>query len=162
MELDKCSDNHPENVLASMQTIMIVLLEESEDIREDLLFIILSKLGRNRKVSAFMFCAIVLVLVLLFNSLLFDFQIMLMTILEFAIQGVSMASRRLAMNVLESCAAKLEPVIKEFLVSSISGDSEPSNEEIDYHEVIYDLYKSAPQLLAGVIPYLTGELLVHI
>ncbi|KAK4802635.1 hypothetical protein SAY86_000838 [Trapa natans] len=116
------SDNHPENVLSSMQTIMVVLLEESEDVREDLLSIILSKLGRDRK-------------------------------------GVSMASRRLAMNVIESCSAKLEPVIKEFLISSISGDIEPSNEQIDYHEVIYDLYKSAPQLLFGVISYLTGELL---
>ncbi|PKI66430.1 hypothetical protein CRG98_013232 [Punica granatum] len=116
------SDDHPDNVLTSMQTIMVVLLEESEEIHEDLLLIVLSKLGRNRK-------------------------------------DVSMASRKLAMNVIESCAVKLEPVIKQFLVSSISGDSEPSNEHIDCHEVIYDLYKCAPQILSGIIPYITGELL---
>lgn len=33
-----------------MQTIMIVVLEESEDIRDDLLLIILSALGRNKSV----------------------------------------------------------------------------------------------------------------
>lgn len=34
-----------------MQNIMIVLLEESEDVQEHLLLILLSKLGRNRSVS---------------------------------------------------------------------------------------------------------------
>ena len=64
------------------------------------------------------------------------------------------------MNVIEHCAAKLEPGIKQFLVSSISGDNRSMNSEIDYHEVIYDIYGCAPQILSGVIPYLTGELLV--
>jgi hypothetical protein len=39
-----------------MQTIMVVLLEESEDVREDLLFVILSILGRNKSVSNFSLC----------------------------------------------------------------------------------------------------------
>ena len=51
LEYYLCSDEHPESVLASMQTIMVVLLQESEDIQEDLLFSILSVLGRNKKVS---------------------------------------------------------------------------------------------------------------
>ena len=51
-----CSDDHSESVLSSMQTIMVVLLEESEDVREDLLFVILSILGRNRSVSIFSLC----------------------------------------------------------------------------------------------------------
>lgn len=34
-----------------MQTIMVVLLEESEDVSEDLLLVLLSVLGRNKKVS---------------------------------------------------------------------------------------------------------------
>ncbi|MED6131710.1 Sister chromatid cohesion protein PDS5 A [Stylosanthes scabra] len=42
-------DDHPESVLSSMQMIMVVLLEESEDIHEDLLSIILSTLGRERE-----------------------------------------------------------------------------------------------------------------
>ncbi|XP_044461448.1 sister chromatid cohesion protein PDS5 homolog A isoform X2 [Mangifera indica] len=115
------SDDHPENVLSSMQTIMIVLLEESEDIQEDLLLVILSVLGRNK----------------------------------------SDMPRRLAMNVIKQCIGKLEASIKQFLVSSMSGDSRPENSQIDYHEVIYDIYRCAPQILSGVVPYLTGELLTE-
>ncbi|KAF2288817.1 hypothetical protein GH714_015036 [Hevea brasiliensis] len=120
--LAKYSDDHQESVLTSMQTIMVVLIEESEDVREDLLLVILSVLGRNRS-------------------------------------DVSSAARRLAMNVIEQCAGKLEPGIKQFLVSSISGDNRSENSQIDYHEVIYDVYCCAPEILSGVIPYLTGELL---
>ncbi|KAK6917884.1 hypothetical protein RJ641_018635 [Dillenia turbinata] len=115
-------DDHPENVLSSMQTIMVVLLEESEEISEDLLLILLSVLGRNKN-------------------------------------DASMAARRLAMNVIENSAGKLEPDIKQFLLSSMSGDNKSSNDQIDYHEVIYDIYHCAPQILSGVIPYITGELL---
>ncbi|XP_044496291.1 sister chromatid cohesion protein PDS5 homolog A-like [Mangifera indica] len=115
------SDDHPENVLSSMQTIMIVLLEESEDIQEDLLLVILSALGHNK----------------------------------------SDTPRRLAMNVIKQCAGKLESGIKQFLVSSMSGDSRLENSHIDYHQVIYDVYRCAPQILSGVVPYLTGELLTE-
>ncbi|XP_042945591.1 sister chromatid cohesion protein PDS5 homolog B isoform X3 [Carya illinoinensis] len=115
-------DDHPESVLSSMQTIMVVLLEESEEVGEDLLFVILTVLGRNRS-------------------------------------DVTMAARRLSMNVIESCAVKLEAGIKQFLVSSISGDNRSVNSHIDHHEVIYDIYCCAPQILLGVVPYLTGELL---
>ncbi|KAH9611596.1 hypothetical protein KSS87_009864 [Heliosperma pusillum] len=114
-------DDHPENVIASMENIMYVLLDESEDISEELLLILLSTLGRS-------------------------------------IKGVSEAARKLAMDVIESCAAKLEPVVKQFLISSMSEDG-PSNCRIDYHGVVYDLYRCSPQILSGVIPYITGELL---
>ena len=50
--IDQCREDHPESVLSSMQTIMVVLLEESEDIREELLFTLLSTLGRNKSVSS--------------------------------------------------------------------------------------------------------------
>lgn len=46
-----CRDEHQDSILTSMQTIMVVLIEESEDIREDLLHVILSVLGRHKKVS---------------------------------------------------------------------------------------------------------------
>ncbi|CAL1352064.1 unnamed protein product [Linum trigynum] len=115
-------DDHQENVLSSMQTIMVVLIEESEEIKEDLLLVILSVLGRNRS-------------------------------------DVSKAARRLAMNIIENCAVKLESGIKQVLVSLMSGDNRLSDIKIDYHEVVYDIYCSAPQILSGVVPYLTGELL---
>ncbi|CAN6856306.1 unnamed protein product [Brassica oleracea] len=120
--LDVARDDHPEVVVSSMQNIMIVLLEESEDVQEQLLLILLSRLGRNRS-------------------------------------DVSDAARRLAMKVIEQCAPKVESDIKQFLISSLSGDSRFSTSQIDCHEVIYDLYRCAPQCLSGVAPYLTGELL---
>ncbi|KAL8214756.1 hypothetical protein R6Q57_004205 [Mikania cordata] len=117
------SDGHSETVITSMKTIMVVLLEESEDINQDLLFIILSVLGRDKK-------------------------------------AITMAARKLAMNVIGQCAGKLEPGIKNFIVKSMSGEeASPSVSQIDYHEIIYDIYRCAPKALAGIIPYLSGELL---
>ncbi|XP_043688840.1 sister chromatid cohesion protein PDS5 homolog A-B isoform X2 [Telopea speciosissima] len=116
------SDDHPESVLTSMQKIMVLLIEESEDVQENLLLDLLSVLGREKS-------------------------------------DVSMAARRLAMNVIEHCAGKLEPGIKQFLISSMSGDKSSMSSQLDYHEVVYDLYHCAPQILSGIIPYLTGELL---
>ncbi|XP_057765095.1 sister chromatid cohesion protein PDS5 homolog A isoform X2 [Salvia miltiorrhiza] len=115
-------DEHPENVFTSMQTIMEVLLEESEDVPDNLLLTLLSVLGRDN-------------------------------------EDVTMAARRLAMNVVECCAGKLEPGIKQFLVSSMSGDSRSPKPEINYHAVLYNIYRSAPQIVSGVVPYLTEELL---
>ncbi|KAE9599128.1 hypothetical protein Lalb_Chr15g0088251 [Lupinus albus] len=115
-------DDHPESVLSSMQTIMVVLLEEGEDVREDLLSILLSMLGREKR-------------------------------------DVTAAARKLCMNVIHQCIGKLEPDIKQFLLSLMSGDSKPVDSQVIYHEVIYDLYSCAPQVLSGVLPYVTGELL---
>lgn len=64
------------------------------------------------------------------------------------------------MNVIEECAGKLEAGIKQFLVSSISGDNQLVNTNVDYREVIYDVYRCAPHILAGVVPYLMGDMLV--
>lgn len=50
-----------------MQTIMVVLLEESEDVREDLLFVLLSVLGRNRSVSTSSLCWQMQLIRLFFN-----------------------------------------------------------------------------------------------
>ncbi|XP_019440010.1 PREDICTED: sister chromatid cohesion protein PDS5 homolog A-B [Lupinus angustifolius] len=115
-------DDHPESVLSSMQTIMVVLLEEGDDVREDLLSILLSMLGREKR-------------------------------------DVTAAARKLCMNVIHQCIGKIEPDIKQFLLSLMSGDSKPVDSQVIYHEVIYDLYSCAPQVLSGVLPYVTGELL---
>ncbi|GER52831.1 sister chromatid cohesion protein pds5 [Striga asiatica] len=115
-------DEHHENVLTSMQTIMEVLIEESEDVQENLVLTLLSVLGRDE-------------------------------------EDVTMAARRLAMSVIENCAGKLEPGIKQYLVSSMSGDSSSVKPDISYHAVLYNIYKCAPQILTGVVPYINGELL---
>ncbi|KAJ6833750.1 sister chromatid cohesion protein PDS5-like protein A [Iris pallida] len=116
------SEDHPESVLLSMQKIMVLILDESEDIKDNLLTTILSPLGRKRT----------------------DF---------------SVASRRLAMGVIEHCAGKLEASVKQFLVSSILGHRSSSNDSIDYREVIYDIYQCAPHMLSGTVPCVTGVLL---
>uniref|UniRef100_A0A7N0UYA4 Uncharacterized protein n=1 Tax=Kalanchoe fedtschenkoi TaxID=63787 RepID=A0A7N0UYA4_KALFE len=112
----------PENVQIAMETIMVVLIEESEDIPEEILLVILSNLGRDKKDT---------------NSF----------------------ARKLATDVIKQSAGNLEPAVKQFLISSISGDGKSSDNHIDYHEVIYDIYHCTPHILLGVIPYLTGELL---
>lgn len=75
------------------------------------------------------------------------------------VQDVTVAGRKLAMNVIEHFSAKLEPYVKQFLMSSMTEESS-LNSEIDYHEVIFNLYRCSPQILLGVVPYLTGEILV--
>ncbi|XP_076925965.1 sister chromatid cohesion protein PDS5 homolog A-like isoform X2 [Bidens hawaiensis] len=117
------SDVHSDSVITSMKTIMAVLLEENEDINQDLLLIILSILGRDKKAT-------------------------------------TTAARKLAMSVIGQCAVKLEPGIKHVIVKSMSGEAASSSlSQINYHEIIYDIYRCAPQALAGIIPYLSGELL---
>ncbi|CAN6448387.1 unnamed protein product [Victoria cruziana] len=45
--LSVSSNNHPEAVLISMQTIMVLLVDESEDVQEELLLALLSALGQH-------------------------------------------------------------------------------------------------------------------
>jgi len=65
------------------------------------------------------------------------------------------------MNIIQQCMEKLEPSIQQFLLSFISEDSQEMNSQVQYHEVIYDLYCWAPQILYEVFPYVTRELMVN-
>lgn len=65
------------------------------------------------------------------------------------------------MNVIQQSMEKLEPSIKQFLLSLMSGGSKTMNSQVQYHEVIFDLYCCAPQTLSGVLPYVTEELMVN-
>jgi hypothetical protein len=47
------SDDHSQSVVSAMQTIMVVIIEESEEIQENLLLTILSALGRKKHVRFF-------------------------------------------------------------------------------------------------------------
>lgn len=64
------------------------------------------------------------------------------------------------MSVIKECAGQLEPGIKQFIISSMSRENSSSNPEIDYREVIYDIYRCAPLTLSKVVPRLTKELQV--
>ncbi|CAI8590496.1 unnamed protein product [Vicia faba] len=114
-------DDHPESVLSSMQNIMAVLLEESEVVHENLLSILLSTLGREKR-------------------------------------DVTTAARKLSQNVIQQCIGTLEPSIKQFLLSLVSGESKQVNSQVQFHEVLYDICCCAPQILYGILPYVTGEL----
>lgn len=117
------SEAHPENLLTSMQTIMTLVLDESEDIPEQLLAVVLASLGRGK-------------------------------------EDVSPTARRLAMSVLEQCAIKLEPYVIHFITSAMAAEeTSQNNSQTAYHEIIYDIYQCAPQMLQGVIPNMTHELL---
>ncbi|WVZ81535.1 hypothetical protein U9M48_028901 [Paspalum notatum var. saurae] len=115
------SDSHEENIVKSMQTIMTLIIDESEDIQESLLRVLLSALGQKKT-------------------------------------GAAMSARKLARSVIEHSPGKLEPYIKKFLTSSWAGDGS-SNDQIDHHGIIFDVYHCAPKVLKVIVPYITGELL---
>lgn len=72
------------------------------------------------------------------------------------------AARKLAIAVVEKCADKLEPYVRSFLTSvMVEGKSLDSGLHKDHHEIIYELYGCAPQLLAGVIPLINDQLVVQ-
>ncbi|KAL6567565.1 hypothetical protein OROGR_001233 [Orobanche gracilis] len=166
-------DEHSEDILTSMQTIMEVVLEESEDVPQNLLLTLLSVLGRDKEVGGMKIIVSINCLKLVntithANNEVAKFYAgcrscrnlhMKEKENEIPKPDVTMAARRVAMNVIKHCAAKLEPAIRKYLASSMSGDSRSLKSEINYQAVIYNIYRSAPQILSGVVSYLTGELL---
>ncbi|CAM6002717.1 unnamed protein product [Sphagnum balticum] len=73
---------------------------------------------------------------------------------------VSTAAHKLAVSVVEKCVDKLEPYVQRFLTSvMLEGKSLKSGLHCDCHEIIYEIYCCAPQMLLAVIPNLTQELL---
>jgi hypothetical protein len=71
------------------------------------------------------------------------------------------ASHKLAFNIIENCANKLEPIIHSFLSSCIFNKDMPVTElRRLYHKIILEIFQCAPQILFAVIPSLTHELLV--
>ncbi|XP_062233052.1 sister chromatid cohesion protein PDS5 homolog A-like [Phragmites australis] len=122
MFLQVVSDSHEQNIVKSMETIMALIIDESEYIQESLLRVLLSALGQRKT-------------------------------------GAATAARKLARNVIGHSAGKLESYIKKFLTSSLDGDVSSSNDRIDHHGIIFDLYQCAPKVLKVVVPYITGELL---
>ncbi|XP_031473421.1 sister chromatid cohesion protein PDS5 homolog B isoform X2 [Nymphaea colorata] len=76
-------------------------------------------------------------------------------------KNVSPASYRLAVSVIQNCMEKLEPFVRRFLTSSIIDRGARGSElgEV-YHEIIFEIFQCAPQMLLAVIPNLTQELLI--
>ncbi|XP_021806603.1 sister chromatid cohesion protein PDS5 homolog A isoform X3 [Prunus avium] len=70
------------------------------------------------------------------------------------------ASSQLAVSVIQTCADKLESFVCGFLTSCIlDRDAVGSELKEFYHDIIFKIFKCAPQMLLAVIPNLTQELL---
>lgn len=68
---------------------------------------------------------------------------------------------KLAVSVIQSCSEELEPYVCGFLTSCILDRNAVGNDLRDfYHEIIFEIFRCAPQMLLAVIPNLTHELLV--
>ena len=79
----------------------------------------------------------------------------------YVLQGAPCASYQLAVSIIQNCAEKLEPFICGFLTKCILDRDAVENELKEfYHEIIFQVFQCAPQILLAVIPNLTHELLV--
>ncbi|XP_059435125.1 sister chromatid cohesion protein PDS5 homolog B isoform X2 [Corylus avellana] len=75
-------------------------------------------------------------------------------------KGVPSASYKLAVSIIQNCAEKLEPYVCGFLTACILDRDAVENELKEfYHEIIFELFQCAPQMLLAIIPNLTHELL---
>lgn len=98
-------DNHPENVFSSMEMIMTVVVEESEDISSDLLSCLLVHVKKDNKVALclsffIMLCCESFCCILSYQSCS-------------CYQDVSQIARRLVEKVIGNCASKLKPCLME-------------------------------------------------
>lgn len=99
-------------------------------------------------------------LLLELTNLHFTFNLILLYLL-YVFQGAPSASYQLAVSIIQHCAEKLEPFVRGFLTTCILDRDTVENELKElYHEIIFELFKCAPQMLLAVIPNLTQELLV--
>ncbi|XP_075075377.1 sister chromatid cohesion protein PDS5 homolog B isoform X6 [Nicotiana tabacum] len=75
-------------------------------------------------------------------------------------KGASRASHQLAVSVIEKCSEKIEDIVSGFLRSCIlNRDAVQSEIKEYYHDIIYEIFQCAPQMLLSVIPSLMNELL---
>lgn len=77
------------------------------------------------------------------------------------LQGATASPSRVAVAVIQNCAEELEPFICGFLTSCIlDRDSVVNDLKEFYHEIIFEIFQCAPQMLLAVIPNLMQELVV--
>ncbi|PWA83208.1 ARM repeat superfamily protein [Artemisia annua] len=75
-------------------------------------------------------------------------------------KDASPASFQLAVSVIDHCSQALQPLVCRFLNRCIlDRDSVNSELKESYHDIIYEIFQCAPQMLIAVVPNLTQELL---
>ncbi|KAL3513624.1 hypothetical protein ACH5RR_026341 [Cinchona calisaya] len=128
-------EQHPHSVITAMSTIITRVLEDKleENDLEPLIF--------QKK----------------FSEPLLD--VILQNLLRES-KGASAGLAQLAVSVLNNCNEKLERCICTFLRSCIlKRDIIGSELKESYHEILYEIFRSAPEMLVSVIPSLSHELL---
>ncbi|GMH17169.1 hypothetical protein Nepgr_019010 [Nepenthes gracilis] len=76
-------------------------------------------------------------------------------------EGPPPASYSLAVDLIQTCEGQVKPAICGFLTSCILARDSLQNEiQQSYHEIIFELFQCAPQMLLAIIPSITQELLV--
>ncbi|XP_061341944.1 sister chromatid cohesion protein PDS5 homolog B [Gastrolobium bilobum] len=118
-------DDHHDSLIYAMSSIMINILNESEEASQQLLEVILINLIQRKK-------------------------------------DATRAAYQLAASVIKTCAQEdeLNPLVCRFLTSCIH-DRDAVDCELKefYHEIIFEVFQCAPQMLLAVIPSLIEELL---
>ncbi|KAK2659490.1 hypothetical protein Ddye_006023 [Dipteronia dyeriana] len=76
-------------------------------------------------------------------------------------KDVPSAASQLAVSVIQSCMEQLEPSVCGFLSSCfLDRDAVGSELKEFYHEIMFEIFRCAPQMLLAIIPNLIQELLV--
>ncbi|KAL4183551.1 hypothetical protein AMTRI_Chr11g98840 [Amborella trichopoda] len=129
-------EDHPQSVFQGFCSIVTLIIDESGEVSQPLLDVILRNLLKGK----------------------FQKRI----VLKEKKKSLPFASFRLSVSAIQNCAAKLEPSVRRFLTSSIL-DSGPTGSELQgsYHEIIFEIFQCAPQMLLSVIPNLIQELLTE-
>ncbi|KAL6879639.1 hypothetical protein ACP4OV_012298 [Aristida adscensionis] len=109
--LDVVSGSHEQNIVTSIQTIMTLIIDESEDIQDSLLCVLFSALRRKKTVISML-------------------QLLITRMLQCL----------LALSTIEHSIGKLELYMKKFLTSCLAGDVNSPNDQIDHLGSILDLY----------------------
>nr|XP_027093191.1 sister chromatid cohesion protein PDS5 homolog A-like isoform X3 [Coffea arabica] len=128
-------EQHPQSVINAMSSIMARILEDKLEEKD------LEPLIFQEK----------------FSEPLLD--VILQNLLKES-KGGSGGFARLAVSVIQNCNEKLERCICTFLRSCILNRESIGSELKEwYHDILYEIFQSAPQMLVSVIPSLSHELL---
>ncbi|XP_059299133.1 sister chromatid cohesion protein PDS5 homolog B isoform X2 [Lycium ferocissimum] len=131
-------EHHPPSMVSAIVSIMSQILEEKMQEKEKSSS---EMLASEKKVS---------------EPLL---DVILQNLLKEA-KGASRASHQLAVSVIQNCSEKIEDTVSRFLRSCIlNRDAVQSEIKEYYHDIIYEIFQCAPQILLSVIPSLIHELL---
>ncbi|KAJ7523458.1 hypothetical protein O6H91_18G050900 [Diphasiastrum complanatum] len=149
------------DTVAKVKTCVLMLDLECDDLIHEMFTIFFAKVREDHPQNVFTAMRTIMALVLQES---FEIpQPLLDQVLSNLLKdnrAVSAAAHNLAVAVVQSCAEKLETYIQRLLTSvMLEGKAPDSVLHGDYHDIIYEIYCCAPQMLLAVIPNLSQEIL---